>query len=68
MKVFRVYMKANRHEALLVGADSLEDVIKNFSSRYGMKAIAVIEPTDLPLDGVRTIIGAPKKDQLDLFG
>ena len=63
MKVFRVTMKANKYNSILVGAEKLEDVIADFSSKYGVKAILKIEPTQLPLGGVRTLV-YPKQNNL----
>jgi hypothetical protein len=67
MKVFRVYMKSSRDTPMLAAAPALADAVKYYADLYGMKAIGAIEPTDLPLEGVRTIIKPEGKDQLDLF-
>jgi hypothetical protein len=61
-------MKASRDTPMLAAAPVLGDVIKYYADRYGIKAIGAIEPTDLPLEGVRTIIKPEGKKQLDLFG
>ena len=60
-------MKASRDTPLLAAAPALADVVKYYADFYGMKAIGAIEPTDLPLKGVRTIIKPKGQDQLDLF-
>jgi len=62
-------MKANKYSSILVGAEKLEHVVKDFSAKYGVKAILKIEPRQLPLGGVRAIIRPDERKfkQTELF-